>query len=180
VADYQSLFTSSGGDSLRFEARDSSLVVATPSRAVPLEPRGEDVFYTVDPEFDRYRFAFQRNDAGAVVTVTHGPGWFFNERYRGPTEFQVPAAWQEATGRYRNYSPWLPYFEVFPRAGQLILVTGEGGESSSGETVLFQEGPGEFRIGEGITPERLRFHNTVEGRALTADWSGHLFFRVRR
>ena len=62
----------------------------------------------------------------------------------------------------------------------MILVSGEGGESSSGETPLFDEAPGVFRIGEDPTPERLRFHDTVDGRALTADWSGHVFFRTSR
>ncbi len=66
---------------------------------------------------------------------------------------------------------------MFPRAGRLSLVTGEGAESSSGETHLFEEASGVFRIGEEPTPERLRFHDVVDGQALRADWSGHVFFR---
>jgi hypothetical protein len=154
--------------------------VATPSRAVPLEPWGEDTFYALDPQFDRYVFSFQRDASGTVIAVSHGPSWFFNGAYDGPTDFEVPESWQQATGRYRSWSPWLPYFEVFARAGRFFLVSGEGGESSSGETPLFEEEPGVFRIGEDPTPERLRFHDVVDGRALTADWSGHLFFRTNR
>ncbi len=178
--DFRGLFTSPEGDSLRFGQGDSTLLVSDGTRTVALEPWGEDAFYTTDPPFDRYPFSFQRNGEGMVVTLTHGPAWFFNEAYAGPEEFPVPASWRQVEGRYRSYSPWLPYFEVFPRAGELILVTGQGGESSSGETRLVEESQGVFQIGREVTPERLSFHNLVEGRALTADWSGHLFFRVNR
>jgi hypothetical protein len=178
--DFQGAFTSPEGDSHRFGEGESGLAVLDGSRSVPLEPWGEDAFYSTDPAFDRYVFGFQRDAAGRVVTVTHGPSWFSNDAYAGPREFDVPASWREVAGRYRSYSPWLPYFEVFPRRGELILVTGEGGESSSGETRLTEDSPGVFRIGPDPTPERLSFHHVVEGRALTADWSGHEFFRVNR
>jgi hypothetical protein len=125
-------------------------------------------------------FAFQRDEAGRVVTVSHGPDWFVTDAYGGPTEFEVPPSWQEVAGRYRSWSPWLPYFEVLIRAGRLILISGEGGESSSGETLLVEESAEVYRIGEEPTPERLSFHDIVEGRALRADWSGHVFYRVTR
>jgi hypothetical protein len=180
LAEYQGVFTSPDGESIRFGEEEQGLVVFEGSRGVSLEPWGEDVFYTTDPAFDRYVFAFRRDESDRVVTVSHGSDWFVNDAYGGPTEFEVPASWREAAGRYRSWSPWLPYFEVLVRAGRLILLTGEGGEASSGETLLFEESPGVYRIGEEPTPERLSFHDTVEGRALRADWSGHVFFRVNR
>jgi CubicO group peptidase (beta-lactamase class C family) len=180
VSDYEGWFTSPSGDSIRFGREGTSLAVTAPSPAVQLEARGPDAFYTADPGFDRYPFRFERDGGGGVVAVSHGPAWFFNRAYRGPTEFDVPASWQAVPGRYRSWSPWLPYFEVIIRTGRLILVTGEGGESSSGETPLTEESPGVFRIGAAPTPERLRFHDVVEGVALRADWSGHVFYRVNR
>jgi CubicO group peptidase (beta-lactamase class C family) len=181
IADYVGRYTSPSGGWIGFVRQgESALALETPNRIVPLEPRGEDTFYTVDPEFDRYFFVFERDESGAVVAASHGPAWYFNSAYDGPTDFEVPAAWQRVEGRYRSWSPWLPYFEVFARTGRLILVTGEGGESSSGETMLLEESPGVFQIGEGPTPERLSFHEVVDGQALTADWSGHVFFRVNR
>jgi len=77
-----------------------------------------------------------------------------------------------------EYLPWFSYFEIFTRKGRLLVVTGEGGESSSGETVLVPLGDGAFQIGEGPTPEVLRFDDRVAGRALRATWSGHPLFRV--
>lgn len=177
---FQGVFTAPGGESIRFTEEDRLLMVFEGTRSVALEPWGEDVFYTTDPAFSQYVFAFGRDEWGRVITVTHGPRWFTNDAYEGPTTFEVPPSWREVEGRYRSWSPWLPYFEVLVRAGQLILVTGEGGEASSGETLLVQESPGVFRIGEGPTPERLHFHDLVQGRALRADWSGHVFFRVNR
>lgn len=180
LAAYQGVFTSSGGETIRFGSEDQALVLFDGSRSVRLEPWGEDLFYTVDPAFDRYVFAFRRDGSGRVVSVSHGPDWYANDTYHGPTEFEVPPSWKEVAGRYRSWSPWLPYFEVLIRAGRLILVTGEGGESSGGETPLVEESPGTYRIGTEPTPERLSFHDIVEGRALRADWSGHVFFRVNR
>lgn len=180
VSDYEGWFASPSGDSIRFEEAGSGLAVTTSSGTAELEGWGEDSFYTTDPAFDRYVFHFERDGGNAVVAVSHGPDWYVNRAYRGPTEFDVPASWQAVAGRYRSWSPWLPYFEVIVRTGRLILVSGEGGESSSGETPLTEEAPGVFRIGADPTPERLRFHDVVEGRALRADWSGHVFYRVNR
>ncbi len=78
---------------------DSTLAVVTASRTVPLEPRGKDTFYTVDPDLDRYLFVFDREESGAVIAVSHGPFWFVNETYNGPTTFEVPESWRQATGK---------------------------------------------------------------------------------
>jgi len=180
LTEYSGMFSSPQGEALRFGDGHRGLVVFTGPEGVDLEPWGKDTFYTVDSTFDRYVFAFHRDGSGRVVAVSHGADWFVNEDYVGPTEFTVPFSWREIAGRYRSYSPWLPYFEILIRTGRLILVTGEGGESSSGETILVEESPGVYGIGEGPTPERLSFHDIVEGRALRADWSGHVFFRVNR
>ena len=78
--------------------------------------------------------------------------------------------------------PDLPDPSTPPDAGPMEnypgTYTSPGGESSSSETPLFEEAPGVFRIGEEPTPERLRFHDVVDGRALRADRSGHVFFRT--
>ncbi len=79
-----------------------------------------------------------------------------------------------------EYLPWFSYFEIVVKKGRLLAITGEGGESSSGETGLVPRSDGVFQIGEEVTPEVLRFEDVVAGRALRAVWSGHPFFRVSR
>ena len=176
--DYAGTFTSDSGRALVFEAEGSSLFLRNDDKKTVLEMTGEESFYTPHPDFDRYVFTFGRDEDGSVVEVSHGASWFTNERYNGPREFEIPTAWMAYTGRYRSYSPWFSYFEIATKKGRLLVITGEGGESSSGETVLVPRGDGVFQIGEEITPEVLRFEDVVAGHALRATWSGQPFFRV--
>jgi hypothetical protein len=162
---------------LQFHAEDNLLWLVYDGDRLPLERRGEDRFYTPDLGFDRYMFEFGRDEGGQVVEVMHGPRWYVNERYEGPRRFESPEAWTSYVGRYRNFSPWFSYFEVIVRKGRLLVVTGPGGESSTGETLLVSHGDGVFQVGEDVTPEVVRFEDVVEGRALRAVWTGHPFFR---
>ena len=176
--DYAGAFTSNSGSTFVFEAGASRLLLPHEGDTIVLESFGKDSFYTPHPDFDRYTFTFGRNDEETVVEVTHGPDWFTNERYAGPTRFETPEAWSAYTGRYRNYSPWFPYFEIFTRKGRLLAVIGIGSETGSGEITLQPRGQGVFHPGEDPTPERLRFEDVVNGQALRAEWSGHEFFRI--
>jgi D-alanyl-D-alanine carboxypeptidase len=178
ASDYAGIFRSESGLARVFEADGSSLFLRIGDEKIDLETTGEDSFYTPHPDFDRYAFVFGRDDEGSVVEVSHGPSWYINERYSGPRQFEIPAGWLAYTGRYRSFSPWFSYFEVFARKGLLLVVTGEGAESSSGETVLVPLGDGAYQIGKEPTPEVLRFDDPVAGRALRATWSGHPLFRV--
>ena len=171
-------YSSAAGDSLVFETVDSHLLVHHEGEPIVLESSGKDSFFTPHPNLNRYVFIFGRDDDGAVVEVTHGPRWFTNSRYGGPTEFTVPETWPAYTGRYRSYSPWFPYFEILTRRDQLVAVIGTGSESGSGEMVLQASGEGVFLPGERPTPEVLRFENILDGEALRATWSGHEFFKV--
>jgi len=178
--DYAGTFTSDSGRTLVFEAEGSSLFLRNDDKKTVLEKTSEESFYTPHPDFDRYVFTFGRDEDGSVVEVSHGATWFTSERYNGPGEFEIPTAWMAYTGRYRSYSPWFSYFEIAAKKGRLLVITGEGGESSSGETVLVPRGDGVFQIGEEITPEVLRFDDVVAGHALRATWSGQPFFLVSK
>lgn len=178
VVDYAGSFASDDmADELRFEAEDDRLWLVRMGERLPLERRGEDRFYTPDPGFDRYMLEFGRDDDGQVVEVMYGPRWYVSERYEGPRTFESPESWTSYIGRYRNFSPWFPYLEVIARKGSLLAITGPGGESSTGETLLVALGDGVFRAGEDLTPEIVHFENVVDGRALRAVWTGHPFFR---
>ena len=178
--DYKGVYKSLSGDQLRFEADGDRLLLLHGEERVVLETFREDTFYTPHRDFDRHPFRFARNEAGAVVEMTRGPDWYTHDRYDGPRSFSSPAGWQAYVGRYRNYSPWFPYFEIVVRKGQLIAITGIGGETYYDETVLTAIGPGLFRPGEEPTPETLRFETIVSGQALSAVWSGHRFFLFER
>lgn len=178
AADYAGHFNSPAGAALEFVADGARLSLRRAGGGpIPLDPAGRDSFYSPDGAVDRYPFVFARDGDGRVVEVAHGAGWYVNSLYDGPRVFETPAAWSAFTGRYRSYSPWFPYFEILIRKGRLLAVTGEGGETASGETVLVPLGEALFQVGEEITPERLRFTEIVDGRALRAVWSGHPFFR---
>lgn len=178
--DYGGTFVSPAGPTLVFVAGDHRLSLLDRGRAIALERHRRDVFYTPDPSFDRYYFRFGRDEAGQVVEVTHGPAWLANDRHEGPAELPSPAGWAVYTGRYHSPSPWFPGFTVFVRRGALWAVAGGGGESNAGqETLLVPLGGGVFRAGEETTPEIVRFGDVVEGKAWSAEWSGHRFYRDR-
>jgi hypothetical protein len=176
--DFAGEFTTASGTSVVFTADGGRLLLHHENDAIVLESSGEDSFYTPHPAFDRYSFTFGRNEEKTVVEGTHGPSWFTNEHFAGPTQFEIPDAWPAYVGRYRSYSPWFPYFEIFIREGQLLAMIGVGSETGSGEILLQARGAGVFHPGEEPTPEVLRFEDVVDGQALRAAWSGHEFFRV--
>ena len=177
LAEYAGRFTDAAGSALDLRVDGNRLHLERGDESVALDWTTTDTFYSPDPELDRYTFSFGRDDEGNVVEVSHGAGWYANRRYAGPRAFDVPEAWSAYVGRYRSFSPWFPYFEIVVRKGRLLAITGEGGETTSGATVLLPAGEGVFRVGEEITPEWVRFEETVDGRALKAVWSGHPFFR---
>ncbi len=180
AADYAGLYESLAGEKLRFEADGETLLLRHGDGQIVLEKFGRDTFYTPHPDFDRHPFRFVESEAGAVAEITRGADWYAHDRYDGPREFPSPPGWQAYVGRYRNYSPWFPYFEIVLRKGRLIAITGVGGESSYDETVLDPLAPGLFHLGEEPTPETLRFEPVVDGQALSAVWSGHRFFLFDR
>lgn len=174
---YAGRYQAADGAELGFAADGDDLVVVAGRKRIALEARGADLFYTPAEGYDRYYFHFGRNGADEVVEVSHGARWYVNADYEGPERFAVPDDWRAYAGRYRNYSPWFPYFEVLVLKDGLWLYSGEGGESDSGATRLFPLGDRRFRVGEAPSPEILEFHDVVSGRALRATHSGHVFFR---
>jgi hypothetical protein len=179
AADYAGVFTAPGGESLRFRAEADRLALLAPDgRELPLEAVGEDRFYTPDPDYDRYVFQFGRDASGRVVEVFHGPAWYISASYAGPGTADLPEEWRAFVGKYRSYSPWFSYFEVFARKGRLMVHTPAGDDLPAGERLLPQIAPAVFSIGPEPSPEVLHFQDVLDGRALRAVWSGHPFFRT--
>jgi hypothetical protein len=176
--EYAYSFSGASEGFLRFVERCSKLFLEQNGELVLLEWRGKDTFYTPHPAFDRYFFRFLRNNAGALNRLSYGASMFWKEGCESERFDVLPDEWRAFLGRFRSYSPWLSYFEVLEREGSLIVVTGEGGESTSGEIKLVPIEPGLFRPGINASPETMTFREVVEGRALKAVWSGHAFFRT--
>ena len=144
---------------------------------VVLEQRGQDVFYAPHPDLARFLLRFGRaatgeEGPGEVVEACHGGDWYAGERYAGPRTFEYPAAWDAYPGHYRSHIPWQTNFRVLLRKGGLWLVWPAGSEES-----LTPVGERVFRVGDEASPERLRFGQMVDGRALCANLSGSDYYR---
>jgi len=117
--------------------------------------------------FGRQKGDEEREEKGQVVEAFHGPDWYTNERYTGPTTFDCPQEWGAYPGHYRSHNPWLSNFRVVLRKGAMALV-----DPSGEEEPLVPLGGGVFRVGEDArSPERIRFDAILDGRALRANLS---------
>ena len=140
---------------------------------VVLEQRGSDHFYADHPDFALFSLRFGRKD-GEVVEIFHGPDWYTNNRYAGPTTFDYPEEWDAYPGHYRSHNPWLSNFRIVLRKGALALIT-----PSEPEEPLVPLGSTVFRVGEDDhSPERIRFDTILNGRALSANLSCGNYYRT--
>jgi D-alanyl-D-alanine carboxypeptidase len=171
-ADFAARYRSETG-AFTLAVQGEQLIMVHGGDRLALEERGEDRFYVPHPDFAHFYLRFGR-EQGEVVEAFHGPDWYVNERYRGPTRFDFPAEWAAHPGHYRSHNPWHTNFRVILRKGKLFLVEPQGDEE-----VLVPLGDGVFRIGhDEHIPERLRFDNILSGRALRANLSGCDYYRT--
>ena len=155
-----------GARELTLVEEEERLVLHYGDGRIVLERRGPDRFHVDHPDFALFLLRFGR-EKGEVVEVFHGPDWYTNGRYTGPTTFDHPQEWDAYPGHYRSHNPWLSNFRVVLRKGALALV-----EPSGDEEPLVSLGGGVFRVGEDDrSPERLRFDTILNGQALRANLS---------
>jgi hypothetical protein len=178
AAEYVARYTRKGKDSVQITSDSSQLFLESGDEKILLGRRGKDLFYTPHPRFDRYFLQFLRNEAGEISRLAYGASLFWREGRKEEAVITFDDEWSAFVGRYRSYSPWLSTFEILIRQGSLFAVTGEAGESTSGELKLVPIESGRFRIGDNASPETLTFKTLVEGKAMEAVWSGHPFFRT--
>jgi len=158
---------------LSLVAEGERLMLRYRDERIGLEQRGPDRFYVDHPEFALVLLRFGR-EKGEVVETFHGPDWYTNERYTGPTTFDYPQEWDAYPGHYCSHNPWLSNFRVVLRKGTLALV-----EPSGHEEPLVPLGGGVFRVGEDDrSPERIRFDSILNGRALHANLSCGDYYRT--
>lgn len=168
AADYAGTYTSPEGRKLVLVSEGGHLMLAASPGPVVLERIAPDDFLVSHPDFRLFPLSFGR-DKDAVVEVSHGGDWYAGERYTGPKTFETPPEWRAYAGHYRDEDPWAGSFRVVSRKGRLWL----------GGAPLVPLGPGLFRLGEEEhAPDRIRFDDVVNGKALRAVVSGSEFRRV--
>jgi len=149
------------------------LILRYGDELIALERRGPDRFYVDHPDFALFLLRFRR-EKGKVVEAFHGPDWYTNDRYAGPTTFDHPQKWDAYPGHYRSHNPWLTNFRVVLRKGGLALIAPSGDEEP-----LVPLGDGIFRVGEEErSPERIRFDAILNGQALRANLSCGDYYRT--
>jgi CubicO group peptidase (beta-lactamase class C family) len=160
------------GRALTLAEEAEQLVLRYGPEHIALARRDTDGFYVDHPNFALFLLRFGREN-GKVVEAFHGPDWFVNDQYAGPTTFEYPQEWDAYAGHYRSHNPWLSNFRVVLRKGALALV-----EPSGREAPLVCLGAGGFRVGEDDrSPERIRFDTVLDGRALHANLSCGDYYR---
>jgi len=147
-------------------AEGERLILHYGDERVVLEQRGPDRFYVDHPDFALFLLRFGRQK-GEVVEAFHGPDWYTNDRYTGPTTFDHPQEWDAYPGHYRSHNPELSDFRIVLRKGVPALIHASGDEEP-----MVSLGRAMFRVGEDErSPERIRFDTILNGRALRANLS---------
>jgi CubicO group peptidase (beta-lactamase class C family) len=168
AADYAGTYTSPEGRKLVLAADGEKLKLVHGGEPVVLERIAPDNFLVSHPDFKLFPLSFERVE-DAVVEASYGGDWYAGERYAGPRTFETPPDWQAYAGHYRNENPWEGSFRIVSRKGRLWA----GGDP------LVPLGPGLFRLGEEEhAPDRIRFEEVVNGRALRAVVSGTEYWRI--
>jgi D-alanyl-D-alanine carboxypeptidase len=168
AADYAGTYTSPERGKLVLVAEGERLKLVHRGEPVVLERIAPDDFFVSHPDFKLFLLSFGRVE-GRVVEASYGGDWYAGERYAGPRTFETPPEWRAYAGHYRNESPWEGSFRVVLRKGRLWL----------GREPLVPLGPGLFRLGEEEhAPNRIRFDDVVNGRALRAVVSGVEYRRI--
>ena len=168
---YAGVYRMLDGDSLLLVAEGDSLLLLRRGRRFALEPYDNDAFLVPGGEFPLFPLRFAGDSTG-MTEAWYGGDWYVAERYAGPRRFAAPRIWQAYTGHYRIMQPWAPSFRVVVRKGLLWAIAPDGTE----QPLTLLPG-GAYRIGPVQSAERLRFGPVVEGRVLSADWSGMRYYR---
>jgi len=172
ASDYAGVYRSAT-KMLTLFSEGEQLLLQHGTEQIVLEQRYPDSFYVDHPDFSLFLLRFERKD-NQVVEAFHGPDWYVNHYYTGPTCFDYPKEWEAYQGHYRSYNPCIPSFRVFLRKGMLVLCFASGYEQT-----LVPLNENTYRIGEeSYSPERLRFDTIVNHQALRASLSGCYYYLV--
>ncbi len=174
AADYVGTYTAPDGRKIVLTAEGTLLKLVHKGEQIPLEILAPDNFYVSHPDFALFPLVFGRiKDGGPVTEASSGSDGYAGERYTGPRTFEAAPELVAFVGHYRNENPWEGSFRVVLRKGRLWL---------GGDPLVPLDGslgPGLFRLGEEEhEPNRVRFEDVVNGKALRATVSGTEYRRI--
>jgi hypothetical protein len=121
---------------------------------------------------DRFALGVDRDDAGGVRALTHGPARYLRDATTLRADAAPPAGADLVTGTYRGWNPWAPGFRVFLRAGKLVIAW----PSHEAALTPLEDEDG-FRVGDERSADRVRFETMVGGVAQHAIYNAVLYVR---
>jgi CubicO group peptidase (beta-lactamase class C family) len=165
--------TYAGARTIELERTSDGLRLVDGALGVLLErwPETDGAFAVPHPSRDRFLLRVVRDDAGAVVELTHGADRFAPEGRVLPADEVPDPAWEGLTGLYRSNDPWFPTLRVFQRGGRLWALHPADGV----EEPLTPLADGSFS-GDAVA-QRWRFEHVVAGRAMSVWCDGERLYR---
>jgi hypothetical protein len=149
-------------------------VLARGDPLVTLEPlfdQEDERFAVPAPGNDRFALTVERDAAGAILGVCHGPQRFLRAGAVVEPDPDPPVGGEILEGTYRVSNPWAPGFRVFLRAGRLWLAWPDA------EHPLTPLADGSWHVGDGWSPDRVRFDTVVAGVAQHATYNALRYAR---
>jgi CubicO group peptidase (beta-lactamase class C family) len=169
ASDFAGLFETASGSKLQVLADGSALSIVAGDKRIQLELLGGDAFLADEYSWRRFPLFFSRNDANKVAELSHGPDWYFTEKYTGPKTFPTPPQYEAFVGHYRSDSPWFRSTRIVLRKGKLWL---------DGASPLEPIGRALFRVGDPSSPDAAEFLEVADGKALLLKTNGSDLWRV--
>jgi D-alanyl-D-alanine carboxypeptidase len=172
-------YASADGRSISLKDDDGRVVATTADGDVTLEPLESvwdphapgPTFAVPIPAMDRFALGAERDTGGEVISVTHGPTRYVRTGATVDPDEEAPPDAHRMTGTYRAWNPWSPGFRVFLRGGRLMLATPHS------EDPLTAVDDDEWRVGDELSPDRVRFDTVVDGLAQRAVYNAVAYSR---
>jgi len=168
---YLGKYVGRNGESIIVHSEFDSLVIEAENERITLHQIDSTKFYTPEQGFDLYYWTFYKLDSTELFKLVYGDQVFLPSTSSESITNYLRVEWNEFTGKYRSYSPWLSYFEVIQREGELKLIFGYLGEIN-----LIEVSKTKFKLFEPDSPEYIEFVREGSGHVLKANVSGHTFY----
>lgn len=164
---------SSEAMSFQVVPRRPGIAMRLSGKSYQLQPTDDGSFVSSAPGFELYPITFKVRGS-KVLRASYGPEEFARAPARA-RRAPVPLELARFVGHYRATNPWLTNFRVFYRSGGLHFSNPQDGA----EVPLTKVSEACFAMGRNKeTPERLRFHDVVSGKAMRVELSGSQFYRA--